>query len=115
VLGEEQFAPDRYRMRVRRVLATLEERLAVAPPRASELLDRRHRDLAVGARDRCFLGKAAQGDYTKLMAWVGIINSLPEVTRAVAAVEEVRRLGRRCSTRRAKGPKTGSLAVAIAA
>ena len=97
VLGEEQFASDRYRMQVRRVLATLEERFAVAPSRASELLDRRHRDLAVGARDRRFLGKVAQGDYPKLMAWVGIINSLPEVTRAVAAVEEVRRLGRRCS------------------
>jgi hypothetical protein len=57
VLGEEQFASDRYRMQVRRVLATLEERLGVAPSRASELLDRRHRDLAVGARDRRLFGQ----------------------------------------------------------
>jgi GST-like protein len=37
-----------------------------------------------------FLGKPAEADYPKLMAWVATINSRPAVTRALAAVDEVR-------------------------
>ena len=37
-----------------------------------------------------FLGKPAEADYPKLMAWVATINSRPAVTRALAAVDEAR-------------------------
>jgi hypothetical protein len=37
-----------------------------------------------------FLGKPAEADYPQLMAWVGTINSRPAMTRALAAVDEVR-------------------------
>ena len=38
-----------------------------------------------------FLGEPAEADYPKLMmTWVGTINSRPAMTRALAAVDEVR-------------------------
>jgi hypothetical protein len=37
-----------------------------------------------------FLGKAAEADHPKLMAWVATINNHPAVTRALATVDEVR-------------------------
>jgi GSH-dependent disulfide-bond oxidoreductase len=37
-----------------------------------------------------FLGKPAEAEYPKLMAWVATINSRPAVTRALAAADEVR-------------------------
>ena len=33
---------------------------------------------------------SAEADYPKLMAWVGTINNRPAVTRALAAIDEVR-------------------------
>jgi GST-like protein len=37
-----------------------------------------------------FLGKAAEGDYPKLMAWVAGIAARQAVVRALAAVDDVR-------------------------
>lgn len=37
-----------------------------------------------------FLGKAAEADYPKLMAWVQTIAARPAVQRALAAVDDVR-------------------------
>ena len=37
-----------------------------------------------------FLDKPTEADHPKLMAWVAAINSRPAVTRALAAVDEVR-------------------------
>jgi GST-like protein len=76
---------------VRRVLATLEERLSVVAflGGQSYLIA----DIATFPWVRgvgTFLGKAAEADYPKLMSWVATINSRPAVTRALAAVDEVR-------------------------
>jgi hypothetical protein len=43
----------------------------------------------LGARGRHLLGKPAEADYPKLLAWVATINSRPAVTRALA-VDEAR-------------------------
>jgi len=37
-----------------------------------------------------FLGKPAEADYAKLMSWVETIAARPAVTRALAAVDDVR-------------------------
>ena len=41
-------------------------------------------------RDGSLLGKPAEADYPKLMAWVGTIAARPAVVRALAKVDEVR-------------------------
>jgi GST-like protein len=85
------YALDRYRTQVRRVLTTLEERLGVVPFLGGQSYS--IADIATFPWARgvgTFLGTAAEADYPKLMAWVGTINSRPAVTRALAAVDEVR-------------------------
>jgi len=76
---------------VRRVLATLEGRLVVAPFLGGQSYS--IADIATFPWARgvgTFLGKPAEADYPKLMAWVATINSRPAVARALAAVDEVR-------------------------
>jgi GST-like protein len=85
------YSLDRYRTQVRRVLEVLEGRLAAVP-----FLGGEHYSIAdiatfpwarnVGA----FLGKAAEGDYPKLMTWVAGIAARPAVVRALAEVDDVR-------------------------
>jgi len=85
------YALDRYRTQVRRVLDTLEQRLGVAPfvgGQAYSIADIATFPWAHGVGT--FLGKPAEADYPKLMAWVATINSRPAVTRALASVDEVR-------------------------
>ena len=85
------YALNRYRTQVRRVLATLEQRLGVAPfvgGQAYSIADIATFPWARGVGT--FLGKPAEADYPKLMAWVTTITSRPAVTRALAAVDEVR-------------------------
>jgi GSH-dependent disulfide-bond oxidoreductase len=55
------------------------------------LFDCRYRDLSLGPqRVGTFLGKAAECDYPRLMAWVAGIAARPAVVRALAAVDDVR-------------------------
>jgi GST-like protein len=82
---------DRYRTQVRRALEVLEGRLAAVPflggPGYSIA------DIATFPWARnvgTFLGKAAEGDYSRLMAWVAGIAARPAVVRALAAVDDVR-------------------------
>jgi GSH-dependent disulfide-bond oxidoreductase len=76
---------------VRRVLATLEQRLGVVPFLAGQSYSIANIATFPWARGGAtFLGKAAEADYPKLLAWVATINSRPAVTRALAAVDEVR-------------------------
>jgi len=85
------YSLDRYRTQVRRVLTTLEERLGVAPFLGGESYS--IADIATFPWARgvgTFLGKPAEADYPKLMAWVETINSRLAVARALAAVDEVR-------------------------
>jgi GSH-dependent disulfide-bond oxidoreductase len=85
------YSLDRYRTQVRRVLATLDERLGVVPFLGGQSYS--IADIATFPWARgvdAFLGKPAEADYPKLMAWVATINSRPAVTRALAAVDEVR-------------------------
>jgi GST-like protein len=80
-----------YRTQVRGVLATLEEQLGVVPFLGGQSYS--IADIATFPWARgvgTFLGKPAEADYPKLMAWVAKINSRPAVTRALAAVDEVR-------------------------
>jgi GSH-dependent disulfide-bond oxidoreductase len=85
------YSLDRYRTQVRRVLATLEQRLGVVPflgGQSYSIADMATFPWARGVGT--FLGKAAEADYPKLMAWVAMINSRPAVARALAAVDDVR-------------------------
>lgn len=85
------YAVDRYRTQVRRVLDVLEQRLGVAPWLGGA--DYSIADIATFPWARglgMFLGKAAEQDYPKLMAWVAAIASRPAVVKALAAVEDVR-------------------------
>ena len=85
------YSLDRYRTQVRRVLGTLEERLGVVPFLGGDSYS--IADIATFPWARAvgtFLGKPAEADYPKLMAWVATINTRPAVTRALAAVDEVR-------------------------
>jgi GST-like protein len=80
-----------YRTQVRGVLATLEEQLGVVPFLGGQSYS--IADIATFPWARgvgTFLGTAAEADYPKLMSWVATINSRPAVTRALAAVDEVR-------------------------
>ena len=85
------YALDRYRTQVRRVLEVLEKRLGVVPflGGASYSIA----DIATFPWARnvgTFLGKPAEADYAKLMSWVETIAARPAVTRALAAVDDVR-------------------------
>ncbi|TWS96291.1 glutathione S-transferase family protein [Reyranella sp. CPCC 100927] len=85
------YAVDRYRTQVRRVLDVLEQRLSAAPWLGGA--DYSIADIATFPWARgvgMFLGKAAEQDYPKLMAWVAAIASRPAVVKALAAVEDVR-------------------------
>jgi GSH-dependent disulfide-bond oxidoreductase len=85
------YSLDRYRTQVRRVLEVLEGRLAVVPFLGGR--DYSIADIATFPWVRnvgTFLGKAAEADYPKLMAWVAGIAERPAVVRALAAVDEVR-------------------------
>jgi GST-like protein len=69
---------------VRRVLATLEQRLGVAPFLGGQSYS--IADIATVPWARgvgTFLGKPAEADYPKLMAWVATIDTRPPVARAV--------------------------------
>jgi GST-like protein len=85
------YSLDRYRTQARRVLATLEERLGVVPflgGQSYSIADVATFPWARGVGT--FLGKPAEADYPKLMAWVATINNRPAVSRALAAVDDVR-------------------------
>src|SRR4029077_11933417 len=82
------YSLDRYRTQARRVLATLEERLGVVPFLGGPRYSIRHVPPFPWARGvGTFLGKPAEADYPKLMAWVATINSRPAVARALAAAD----------------------------
>ncbi len=85
------YALERYRTQAKRVLEVLESRLAETPflggPEYSIA------DIATFPWARNvgpLLGKAAEADYPKLMAWVAGIATRPAVVKALAAVDDVR-------------------------
>jgi GSH-dependent disulfide-bond oxidoreductase len=85
------YALDRYRTQVRRALDVLDKRLATVPflGGASYSIA----DIATWPWARnvgAFLGKPAEADYPKLMAWATTIGARPAVARALAAVDDVR-------------------------
>jgi GSH-dependent disulfide-bond oxidoreductase len=85
------YSRDRYRTQVRRALDVLEKRLAVVPFLGGESYS--IADIATFPWARnvgTFLGKPAEADYPKLMAWVATIAARPAVARALAAVDDVR-------------------------
>jgi GSH-dependent disulfide-bond oxidoreductase len=85
------YSLDRYRTQVRRALDVLEKRLAVVPFLGGESYS--IADIATFPWARnvgTFLGKPAEADYPKLMAWVTTIAARPAVKRALAAVDDVR-------------------------
>ena len=85
------YALDRYRTQVRRVLTTLEERLGVVPflgGRSYSIADIATFPWARGFGT--FLGKPAEAGSPRLMAWVETIDARPAVKRALAAVDAVR-------------------------
>ena len=84
------YSLNRYRTQVRRVLEVLEGRLAMAPFLGGQSYS--IADIATFPWARnvgTFLGKAAEGDYPKLMAWVAGIAACPAVVRTLAAVDDV--------------------------
>jgi len=85
------YALDRYRTQVRRSLEVLDKRLAAAPFLGGG--EYSIADIATFPWARgvgTFLGKPAEADYPKLMAWVATIAARPAVARALAKVDEVR-------------------------
>jgi GSH-dependent disulfide-bond oxidoreductase len=85
------YSLDRYRTQVRRVLEVLEGRLAAVPFLGGQSYS--IADIATFPWARnvgSLLGKTAEGDYPKLMAWVAGIAARPAVVRALAAVDGVR-------------------------
>lgn len=85
------YAVDRYRTQVRRVLDVLEQRLGTAPWLGGA--DYSIADIATFPWARgvgTFLGKAAEQEYPRLMAWVAAIASRPAVVKALAAADDVR-------------------------
>src|ERR1700720_1470616 len=92
------YSLDRYRTQVRRVLEVLETRLAAMAFLGGQ--DYSIADIATFPWARnvgTFLGKAAEGDYPRLMAWVAGIAGRPAVVRAPAAVDDVRTKTTQCS------------------
>lgn len=85
------YALDRYRTQARRALEVLDKRLGVASFLGGESYS--IADIATFPWARnvgALLGKAAEADYPKLMAWVATIAARPAVIRALAKVDEVR-------------------------
>jgi GST-like protein len=85
------YSLDRYRTQVCRALQVLEKRLGETPflGGASYSIA----DIATFPWARnvgSLLGKAAEADYPKLMAWVETIAARPAAQRALAAVDDVR-------------------------
>jgi GST-like protein len=86
-----EYSLDRYRTQVRRVLAVLEGRLADVPFLGGR--DYSIADIATFPWARnvgALLGKPAEADYPRLMAWVDGITARPAVAKALAAVDDVR-------------------------
>ena len=86
------YSLNRYRTQVRRVLEVLEGRLAVVPFLGGQSYS--IADIATFPWARnvgTFLGKTAEGDYPRLMAWVAGIAARPAVVCALAAVDDVRK------------------------
>ena len=85
------YALERYRTQVRRALEVLDTRLGAAPFLGGGACS--IADIATFPWARnvgTFLGKTAEADYPKLMAWVATIAARPAVARALAKVDEVR-------------------------
>ncbi len=85
------YALDRYRTQVRRALDVLDRRLGAAPflgGASYSIADIATFPWARGVG--AFLGKPAEADYPRLMAWVATIAARPAVVRALAAVDDVR-------------------------
>src|SRR5262245_2750753 len=85
------YALDRYRTQVRRVLDVLEERLQEAPWLGGA--DYSIADMATFPWARAvgtLIGKTTEQQYPKLMSWVAAIASRPAVVKALAAVDDVR-------------------------
>lgn len=85
------YALDRYRTQVRRVLDVLELRLGEMPWLGGP--DYSIADMATFPWARAvgtLMGKAAEQDYPRLMAWVAAIAARPAVAKALAAVDDVR-------------------------
>jgi GSH-dependent disulfide-bond oxidoreductase len=85
------YALDRYRTQARRALEILDTRLGAAPflgGAGYSIADIATFPWARGVGT--FLGKPAEADYPKLMAWVATIAGRPAVVRALAKVDEVR-------------------------
>src|SRR6202521_56461 len=86
------YSLNRYRTQVRRVLDVLEGRLAAAPFLGGQSYS--IADIATFPWARnvgTFLGKPAESDYPKLMAWVAGTAARSAVGRALAAVDDVRK------------------------
>ena len=85
------YALDRYRTQVRRALQVLEQRLGVVPFLGGTSYSIADIATYPWARNvATFLGKPAENDYPRLMAWVATITARPAVARALAAVDDVR-------------------------
>lgn len=85
------YSLDRYRTQAVRALQVLEGRLAETPFLGGQNYS--IADIATFPWARnvgALMGKAAEVDYPKLMAWVGTIAARPAVARALAAVDDVR-------------------------
>jgi GSH-dependent disulfide-bond oxidoreductase len=85
------YAIDRYRTQVCRALDVLDTRLGVAPFLGGGSYSIAEIATFPWARGvGTFLGKPAEADYPRLMAWVATIAARPAVVRALAAVDGVR-------------------------
>jgi GST-like protein len=85
------YALDRYRTQVRRVLDVLEQRLDATPFLAGA--DYSIADMATFPWTRnigALMGKATEASYPRLMAWNATIAARPAVARALAAVDDIR-------------------------
>jgi GSH-dependent disulfide-bond oxidoreductase len=85
------YSLDRYRTQVRRTLEVMEKRLGEVPYLGGQSYS--IADIATFPWVRntgTFLGKAAEAEYPKIMAWVARIAARPAVVKALAAVDDVR-------------------------
>ncbi|MSO76814.1 MAG: glutathione S-transferase family protein [Alphaproteobacteria bacterium] len=85
------YSLDRYRTQTRRVLDVLEARLAARPFLGGAAYSIADMATFPWARNvGPLLGKAAESDYPKLMAWVATLAARPAIVQALAAVDDVR-------------------------